>query len=101
MQKIRAALEKGGVQFIDENGGGSGVRLRKSPKQKRRELAATFFAKRTPLICSNEAVRHAGQAQNYAESAEGASHDHGISLRCSRRIVVIRSAANACPPPLP
>jgi len=28
-QKIRNALEKGGVEFIDENGGGPGVRLRK------------------------------------------------------------------------
>ncbi|MBM3655285.1 MAG: helix-turn-helix transcriptional regulator [Alphaproteobacteria bacterium] len=26
---IRAALEKAGVEFIDENGGGTGVRLRK------------------------------------------------------------------------
>jgi len=26
---IRAALEKAGVEFIDENGGGPGVRLRK------------------------------------------------------------------------
>jgi len=25
------ALEKAGVQFIDENGGGPGVRLRKTP----------------------------------------------------------------------
>lgn len=33
--RIRAALEKGGIQFIDENGGGAGVRLRKLPKQKR------------------------------------------------------------------
>jgi transcriptional regulator with XRE-family HTH domain len=29
--KIRVALEKVGVQFIDENGGGPGVRLRKKP----------------------------------------------------------------------
>ena len=36
VQKIRAALEKGGIQFIEENGGaGPGVRLRKPPKQKR------------------------------------------------------------------
>jgi predicted transcriptional regulator len=35
IQKIRAALEKGGIEFIDENGGGSGVRLRKPTKQKR------------------------------------------------------------------
>jgi predicted transcriptional regulator len=27
--KIRAALEAAGIEFIDENGGGSGVRLRK------------------------------------------------------------------------
>jgi hypothetical protein len=26
---IRRALENGGVEFIDENGGGAGVRLRK------------------------------------------------------------------------
>jgi hypothetical protein len=34
-QAIRRALEAAGVEFIDENGGGPGVRLRKSPKQKR------------------------------------------------------------------
>ena len=34
-QKIRSALEKAGIDFIDENGGGPGVRLRKrqQPKQ--------------------------------------------------------------------
>ncbi len=31
--KIRAALEGAGVQFIDENGGGPGVRLRKPSKR--------------------------------------------------------------------
>ena len=35
VQKIRAALEKGGIQFIEGNGGGPGVRLRNPPKQKR------------------------------------------------------------------
>ena len=34
-QAIRRALELAGIEFIDENGGGPGVRLRKSPKQKR------------------------------------------------------------------
>lgn len=29
--KMRTALEAAGVQFIDENGGGPGVRLRKRP----------------------------------------------------------------------
>jgi len=32
---IRRALEAAGVEFIDENGGGPGVRLRKPPKPKR------------------------------------------------------------------
>jgi predicted transcriptional regulator len=31
---VRRAFEKAGVEFIDENGGGPGVRLRKSEKQK-------------------------------------------------------------------
>ena len=31
-QAIRRALESAGVEFIDENGGGLGVRLRKPPK---------------------------------------------------------------------
>ena len=30
-QAVRRALEAAGVEFIDENGGGPGVRLRKSP----------------------------------------------------------------------
>ena len=33
--RIRAALERGGIQFIDENGGGLGVRLRRPAKRKR------------------------------------------------------------------
>jgi transcriptional regulator with XRE-family HTH domain len=35
--KIRAALERGGIEFIDENGGGPGVRLRKATKGKSRK----------------------------------------------------------------
>ena len=31
----RRALEIAGVEFIDENGGGPGVRLRKGPQKKR------------------------------------------------------------------
>jgi hypothetical protein len=33
---VRRALEAAGVEFIDENGGGPGVRLRKSTKEKPR-----------------------------------------------------------------
>ena len=33
IEAIVQALEKAGVEFIDENGGGLGVRLRKPPKQ--------------------------------------------------------------------
>jgi predicted transcriptional regulator len=32
---VRQSLEAAGVQFIEENGGGPGVRLRKPPKHKR------------------------------------------------------------------
>jgi transcriptional regulator with XRE-family HTH domain len=32
--KIQTALERAGVEFIDENGGGSGVRLRKHQRPK-------------------------------------------------------------------
>jgi len=32
--KLKKALETAGVQFIDENGGGPGVRLRKSVKKR-------------------------------------------------------------------
>jgi hypothetical protein len=32
--KIRSALESAGVEFIDENGGGAGVRLRKRHQRK-------------------------------------------------------------------
>jgi hypothetical protein len=32
--KIRAAIEAAGIEFIDENGGGPGVRLKK-PQRKR------------------------------------------------------------------
>ena len=33
--KIRSALEKAGIEFIDENGGGPGVRLRKRQRLKK------------------------------------------------------------------
>ena len=34
---VRRAFELAGVEFIDENGGGPGVRLRKSAKEKLRK----------------------------------------------------------------
>jgi predicted transcriptional regulator len=33
--KIQAALEKAGIEFIDENGGGPGVRLRRRQRLKK------------------------------------------------------------------
>ena len=36
-QKIRVALERAGVEFIDENGGGPGVRLRKRQRAKKQK----------------------------------------------------------------
>jgi transcriptional regulator with XRE-family HTH domain len=35
-EKIWKALEVAGVEFISENGGGPGVRLRKAPRQSRK-----------------------------------------------------------------
>ena len=35
--KIKTALERAGVEFIDENGGGPGVRLRKPQAAKKRK----------------------------------------------------------------
>ena len=35
--KIQTALERAGVEFIDENGGGPGVRLRKLHAAKKRK----------------------------------------------------------------
>jgi transcriptional regulator with XRE-family HTH domain len=34
IEALQRALEGAGVEFIDENGGGPGVRLRKQPKRK-------------------------------------------------------------------
>jgi len=36
-QRLRAAIEAAGVEFIDENGGGPGVRLRKPAREKSRK----------------------------------------------------------------
>jgi transcriptional regulator with XRE-family HTH domain len=36
VEAIRAALEQAGIEFIDENGGGEGLRLRK-PRHARRK----------------------------------------------------------------
>ena len=35
VHKIQTALEKAGIEFIDENGGGLGVRLRKRQRPKK------------------------------------------------------------------
>ena len=35
-EKIRVAIVRAGVEFIDEDGGGSGVRLRRRSKEKAR-----------------------------------------------------------------
>jgi hypothetical protein len=33
---LRAAIEAAGVEFIDENGGGPGVRLKKAKREERK-----------------------------------------------------------------
>ena len=37
VEKIQRAFQAAGIEFIDENGGGPGVRLRKPPKGKGRK----------------------------------------------------------------
>jgi hypothetical protein len=37
LKRIEAVLRKAGVKFIEENGGGPGVRLRKQSKEKARK----------------------------------------------------------------
>jgi len=37
IEAMQKALEKSGVEFIDENGGGPGVRLRKRPQPTKRK----------------------------------------------------------------
>jgi transcriptional regulator with XRE-family HTH domain len=37
VEAIRAALERAGIEFINENGGGEGVRLRKPARHPRRK----------------------------------------------------------------
>jgi hypothetical protein len=34
LEDVRGTIEQAGVEFIDENGGGSGVRFRKPTRQK-------------------------------------------------------------------
>ena len=36
-QRLRAAIEAAGVEFIDENGGGTGVRLKKAKREARKK----------------------------------------------------------------
>ena len=35
MDRLQQALEAAGIEFIEENGGGPGVRLKKRPQEKR------------------------------------------------------------------
>jgi hypothetical protein len=43
---VRPALELAGVEFIDENGGGPGVRLRKGPQKKTRSAQFRLVSRR-------------------------------------------------------
>jgi transcriptional regulator with XRE-family HTH domain len=58
-ERLRRALQEAGVEFIDDNGGGPGVRLRKLPRQSV-EDRPRFFAKRTQSpSATNETARRA------------------------------------------
>ena len=45
---VREALETAGVEFIDENGGGPGVRLKKSTKGKGRKGIGRWHSAKQP-----------------------------------------------------
>ena len=47
--KLRRALESGGVEFIDENGGGPGVRLKSDSRRKRPRLTTAPNYKTNPI----------------------------------------------------
>ena len=49
IDRLRRALEAAGIEFIEENGGGPGVRLRKREK-KNREAIHSEDCKRTDLV---------------------------------------------------
>ncbi|WP_443623223.1 hypothetical protein [Azospirillum argentinense] len=51
IDSMRTALEGAGVEFIPENGGGVGVRLRKARGGLRFELYETFLPDGTPTRC--------------------------------------------------
>jgi transcriptional regulator with XRE-family HTH domain len=42
LRAIRTALENAGVEFIDENGGGSGVRLRRGRRTRSKSFRSGF-----------------------------------------------------------
>ena len=71
---VRRALELAGVEFIDEYGGGPGVRLRKPPQG--RDYAQRW---RSADHRANLAQVPAGGIDNTVATAIEASHDHSTS----------------------
>src|ERR1700686_1240862 len=54
---VRRALETAGVEFIDENGGGPGVRLRKPTRQRRGWPEMGDAGQTTPTRCRHGCCR--------------------------------------------
>ena len=85
---VRRALENAGVEFIDENGGGPGVRLRKSGKKKgRTNKAIGQCCAINDAFCLTEIAGYANIcAWNGSRAAVGNQQEQGGRAAHARRL---------------
>src|SRR5450756_258256 len=55
LEVVRQAFERAGVEFIDENGGGPGLRLRKPQRSKQRSLEIAVDREKISFIAEPDA----------------------------------------------
>jgi hypothetical protein len=61
------SLEAAGVEFIDENGGGPGVRLRKPPPSRSGENRRCRFLQNEPNFCLRVRPETSGRIAKFSE----------------------------------